>query len=201
MRVFSQEEEALIRHWFASYTPRCAEWTSQDIVEAFDLFLATGMRRGELFTFRVGQIRNGAIILDEHKTSETKGDRAVALNQTAKRLLAARIDRLNLQPSDVVFDYPKRSFTALWQRMRKAIGMQDDPDFVVHALRHTFASRLAQKGASIYSVSKLLGHSSVATTERYAHLFADHLTATAELLDGDMPPEVTIGNHSSARVL
>ena len=40
----------------------------------------------------------------------------------------------------------------------------------MHSFRHTFASRLVQGGMSLYSVSKLLGHSDVKMTQRYAHL-------------------------------
>ncbi len=40
-------------------------------------------------------------------------------------------------------------------------------------LRHSFASVLVKKGTPIYQVSKLLGHSSVRVTERYAHLYAE----------------------------
>ena len=40
----------------------------------------------------------------------------------------------------------------------------------MHSFRHTFASRLVQNGMSLYSVSRLLGHTDTKTTERYAHL-------------------------------
>jgi integrase len=52
----------------------------------------------------------------------------------------------------------------------------------LHTLRHTFASHLAMKGTDIYTVQKLLGHSSIKTTEIYAHLAPDFLKAAVEKL-------------------
>lgn len=44
-------------------------------------------------------------------------------------------------------------------------------DATVHSLRHTYGSYLLSKGTPVFSVSRLLGHASVQTTERvYAHL-------------------------------
>lgn len=53
-----------------------------------------------------------------------------------------------------------------------------------HVLRHTFASHLAQRGAPLHFIQKLLGHSSIKMTERYAHLQAANLFDTIALLDG-----------------
>ena len=44
-----------------------------------------------------------------------------------------------------------------------------------HALRHSFASHFIQKGGNILTLQKILGHSSLAMTMRYAHLAPDHL--------------------------
>ncbi len=53
----------------------------------------------------------------------------------------------------------------------------------IHTLRHTFASYLAMKGVDLYTVQKLLGHSSIKTTEIYAHLAPDYLRAAIGKLD------------------
>ena len=54
--------------------------------------------------------------------------------------------------------------------------------FSFHSLRHTFASHLVQKGVSLYIVSKLLGHSDVKTTEKYAHLSPETFLDVVNLL-------------------
>ena len=52
----------------------------------------------------------------------------------------------------------------------------------LHKLRHTFASHLVQNGVDLYTVSKLLGHSSIKTTEIYAHLSPVTLASAVEKL-------------------
>lgn len=64
------------------------------------------------------------------------------------------------------------------RHMRRIVGRGS-----THTLRHTYASHLVQAGVPIYTVSKLLGHASVKTTERhYAHLAQSHLDDAATKL-------------------
>ncbi|WP_278248833.1 tyrosine-type recombinase/integrase [Phytopseudomonas daroniae] len=44
-----------------------------------------------------------------------------------------------------------------------------------HVLRHTFASHFIQNGGNIVTLQRILGHSSLVMTMRYAHLAPDHL--------------------------
>ena len=53
-------------------------------------------------------------------------------------------------------------------------GITDPRDRVVfHTLRHTFASWLAIQGTPIYTIKELMGHKTLAMTERYSHLIPD----------------------------
>jgi hypothetical protein len=55
-------------------------------------------------------------------------------------------------------------------------------DFTWHCLRHTFASRLVMAGVDIRTVQELLGHKSIVTTMRYAHLVPKHQADAVEQL-------------------
>jgi len=67
-----------------------------------------------------------------------------------------------------------------WKRALKAAGI---PYIKFHALRHTYATTLLRKGASLLTVSRLLGHSSIKTTEIYAHVLDDTKAKEVELLN------------------
>lgn len=59
-----------------------------------------------------------------------------------------------------------------WNTARKAVGLGD---VRIHDLRHSFASFLVNAGRSLYEVQRLLGHTQIKTTQRYAHLSHDTL--------------------------
>ena len=68
-----------------------------------------------------------------------------------------------------------------WAGVLKAANITG---FRWHDLRHHFASRLTMAGADLYTVKDLLGHSTIAMTEKYAHLAPSHVAAAVALLDG-----------------
>ena len=63
------------------------------------------------------------------------------------------------------------------RRSCKAAGITD---LRIHDLRHSFASALVSGGASLPLIGALLGHTSPATTDRYAHMFTDPQRAAVE---------------------
>ena len=71
---------------------------------------------------------------------------------------------------------PYVSFYYSWDTARKKAGLAD---VRIHDLRHSFASFLVNAGRSLYEVQKILGHTQVKTTQRYAHLSQDTLIDAA----------------------
>jgi integrase len=102
--------------------------------------------------------------------------RSIPLNDEVLKLLSSIKNSTNCE---YVFNLDGHRIdeslvTHKFKKCIRRVGLQDDIKF--HSLRATFASWLVMKGAPIYSVSKLLGHSDVTTTQRYyAHLSPDTL--------------------------
>ena len=72
---------------------------------------------------------------------------------------------------------PYVSFYISWNTARNKAGLAD---VRIHDLRHSFASFLVNAGRSLYEVQKILGHTQVKTTQRYAHLSQGTLIDAAD---------------------
>ena len=74
-----------------------------------------------------------------------------------------------------------------WRRIREKAELDD---VRIHDLRHSFASRALALGEGLPMIGKLLGHTQVQTTARYAHLARDTVKASAacigDSIDGDL---------------
>lgn len=110
--------------------------------------------------------------------SKSGSARHVPLSDQAVNILGL-VPRLPKCPW--VFANPKTakpfvSIFASWNTARTAAGLAD---VRIHDLRHSFASFLVNAGRSLYEVQKILGHTQIKTTQRYAHLSADSLLSAA----------------------
>ena len=71
-------------------------------------------------------------------------------------------------------------------------------DVRLHDLRHSFASVAVSGGASLPIIGALLGHTSSATTQRYAHLHDDPLRALSEAIGGKIA--ASLAGHDGAEL-
>ncbi|MBU1207103.1 MAG: tyrosine-type recombinase/integrase [Proteobacteria bacterium] len=70
-------------------------------------------------------------------------------------------------------------------------------DFGFHDLRHTYASHLAMRGVHIRALQELLGHKTLAMTQRYSHLAPKQLQNAVKLLDGVIGEKGDLGGQVS----
>jgi site-specific recombinase XerD len=82
-----------------------------------------------------------------------------------------------------------------WDTARKRAGLAD---VRIHDLRHSFASFLVNGGRSLYEVQKILGHTQIKTTQRYAHLANDTLLDAANQVSKLVPLANVMPNHIEA---
>jgi integrase len=148
---------------------------------AIRLLLYTGARRSEICGLHWSEIdhvhRRLVLPPERCKTGGKTGERRIPLNEPAIQILA------NL-PKDAALVFPaertnvRGHMTGLdksWKKLRAAADLGSPR---LHDLRHSFASFALANGENIVSISAVLGHSGIRTTQRYLHL---HDTAGAEL--------------------
>lgn len=140
----------------------------------FSFVLSTGARRSEIFKLRWDDVDFQEKIITFRNTKGKK-DRAVPITLELAHLLNS-IERT----SERVFPYNPSWFTHLFRKYRIKAGIGNH--LTLHSLRHSSATQLLKSGVSIYTVQKLLGHSSISVTERYLHAFPEDLREAAEIL-------------------
>ena len=110
--------------------------------------------------------------------------RHIPLSEAALSLLAS-IPRL----PECVWTFPNPNtgepFVSMyygWDTARRRAGL---PEVRIHDLRHSFASMLINQGRSLYEVQRILGHTQIKTTQRYAHLSNATLLAAVNAASSD----------------
>jgi integrase len=146
-------------------------------IAAVRLLMLTGCRLGEIMRLKweYVDLDGRALCLPDSKT----GAKTVHLGQPAVDVLKA-IKRVKDNPWVIVGTLPGAPLYDLqpfWQRVRARAGLNDAR---IHDLRHTFASTAVAAGQSLPMIGKLLGHTQVQTTARYAHLAADPIRLAAD---------------------
>ncbi|MDP1667575.1 site-specific integrase [Phaeovulum sp.] len=141
------------------------------------LLILTGCRLNEIMSLNWAYVdlADRVLRLPDSKT----GAKIVHLGQPAVELLrdATRIVGNPWVVSGTLKDQPLSDLQPFWQRVRTRAGLKD---VRIHDLRHTFASTAVASGQGLPMIGKLLGHTQVQTTARYAHLAAEPVRMAAD---------------------
>jgi integrase len=163
------------------------EYRSPHLADFVRLALNTGCRKNELLKLAWDRVdlRTNLLRLEGQDTKSGKR-RAVPLNEEARKAVLNRARfRAKFCPDSLwVFAHGNGKRVQFMQNgFQAACTRGEINDFRVHDLRHTCASWLVQGGVPLLEVAKLLGHSTIAMTERYAHLAPENLKAAVCVLD------------------
>ncbi len=124
----------------------------------FELLLNTGLRRAEAINIRPEDVdfeKNAIYIVNKTKTYRS---RVVPMNQRVKEILEQTMPDL----------FSKIHNGTVTQKFAEYLQRAGLTGFKLHSLRHTFATNLIDRGVDLYTVSKILGHTDLKTTEVYA---------------------------------
>lgn len=160
-----------------------------DVWEQALISLHTGLRASEIFrlTWVDVNLEQGTLTA---KDSKNKSTRFAYMTQAVKEML---LRKKRGELSDLLYPGPdgkeRRSVSRAFERivndkLKLNDGIEDRRDKVVfHTLRHTYASWLVQQGEDLYVVKERMGHSTLAMTERYAHLAPKNSQRTVATLE------------------
>ena len=170
-RFLSVEEVERMYETLDEHRARGGLTQQADIIRLLSL---TGCRKGELIQLKWSEVDEDRLILRDGKS----GPRTVYLCTRAQALISR-------QPRISAFVFPDhRNITecrsmelSLWRKVRKCANLED---VRLHDLRHTFASQAVIAGVPLAVVSRLLGHSQMRMTLRYAHVGDRESEAAAE---------------------
>lgn len=152
------------------------------------LSMHCGLRAGEIFSLTWGDVdlTHGLLTLRDTKSGR---NRTISMTSEVRDML----NSLPLgQHGELVFPNMKggkrREMSKTFQRTVDERGMNDGvtdikQKLTFHSCRHTCASWLVMSGVPLFTVQKILGHSTISMTERYAHLAPKEFKAAANLLE------------------
>lgn len=170
MRPFRTEEMemAWLNHeQIAVLLAECQRHENQDLVNVVKICLATGARWSEAEQLKKSQLTNFKIT---YINTKGKKNRTVPISK----------ELFNTLPDDRA----GRLFSDCYSAFRSALertGIELPAGQLTHVLRHTFASHFMMNGGNILVLQRVLGHTDIKMTMRYAHFAPDHLEDAVKL--------------------
>lgn len=140
--------------------------TKQQALEMFLFSCNTGLRISDLKRLRKENIVDGCIKIIAHKTKKDNISLDIPLTPFTRNIVADRTGKI----------FPTVSEQTLNEKLKEiAFQVDINKNVTMHVGRHTFATLWLQESNDIKSLSDILGHSSITTTQQYLHKDLDHV--------------------------
>ncbi len=153
--------------------------TRDDLV--LELLYGSGLRVSEVCTLRVEDLDLAAGTV--RVWGKGGKQRIVPMSGPACRVAVAHLAHIGADPGQALF-CNQRGNPLTPRDVRRLVDRRAAAPTHPHALRHTYATHLLDGGADLRVVQELLGHSDLATTQRYTHVSKERLR---QVLDATHP--------------
>ena len=157
-------------------------WREARDIAVIEMLYGSGLRVSELCAMDVDSVevkRSAVTVLGKGSK-----ERRVPVGEPAMQALqawAALRREVVSDPTEVALFVNTRGRRLGARDVRRILDARASSPTHPHALRHTFATHLLDNGADLRAVQELLGHSDVATTQRYTHVSKERLKAAYEV--------------------
>jgi integrase len=200
----AKRERYLVNGELQRLSEALAVHEDRQAVAIIRLLLLTGARRGEVFAMRWADLNlTEGTWTKPASTTKQKKIHTTPLSAPARQLLS---DLSESAETNAEYVFPGRwgghrtEVRRAWRELCRAAKIKG---LRLHDLRHSYASQLVSSGFSLPVIGALLGHSQVATTARYAHLF-DEVTRQATervgaVIAGNGKPSADVVPHRRPR--
>lgn len=149
---------------------------------AFRVMFVTGIRVGEAARLKPEDIsiQQQRVVLTVH---HAKGDKSRMVPVTDPEVARELLDYTKTVPEgEPLFRVSKRTLQGHAENIKKRTGIP----FTVHRTRHTFATNLLAAGVRLDVIQRVMGHSDISTTRRYAETSTRDILAIAEPIKPDL---------------
>jgi len=176
IRYFGQFESDDKERFLQACKKSKAPWLYGIVITGFN----TGMRIGEILNLKWDDVDLSHRIITVRKSKSGKS-RQIPMTET----LTETLRYCKIPEAQYVFctETEGEQIYSIRRSFNTAARIAKLRDFHIHDMRHDFASQCVMRGVDLLTVKELLGHSTIAQTERYAHLAPDHKAHAIRVLD------------------
>jgi len=179
-RITEKPQNFITSHQLQALLHACELSSNKNLANIVKLLAITGARKREILDaqWKYINLERATLVVPKSKNGSS---RIIHLSKTAVELITS----LPKTSNEFLFINPKtqKPYGCIYYSWQIALKKVELEGLRIHDLRHSFASALVNRGVNLYDVQHLLGHNSIKSTQRYAHLEDQRLKASLSVVE------------------